>query len=429
MAHLGDTDAKEYFGWAHAPPAAGLGASKNEEMATMAKERSNASFPSREMTYFLDGGAEQTRYYELANTLISRDPQLMKERFFDLTGPENRAKTMEQVRRSNAVLNNIKDPKLAAAVRRQLAIYDKSYSMRSYVHRVIFKETIWAQGTKEQWSKYADDIEHMRIIGCFAMTELGHSSFLRGLETFAVFDKERQEFIINSASLTATKWWIGMAGEVATHTVALCNLVIDGKVKGLHWFLVPLRDQNTGELLPGITAGFVGARAGRHGLDNGWIQFTHARIPRENMLMKFAQVLPDGTYKALPNQALSYATLIGERLAAMEEIYASLAQVLTISVRYGAVRRQGEQNQQILDYQSHQFQLFPTLATLYGVLFTSKYVRWAPFVLPFFHTTPFLLITAKRLLPGQIFKMPSSRRETRKNTWPSPLITTPHPPA
>jgi hypothetical protein len=29
---------------------------------------------------------------ELANTLISRDPQLMKERFFDLTGPENRAK-------------------------------------------------------------------------------------------------------------------------------------------------------------------------------------------------------------------------------------------------------------------------------------------------------------------------------------------------
>lgn len=165
-----------------------------------------------------------------------------------------------------------------------------------------------------------------------------------------------------------------MAGEVATHTVALCNLVIDGKVKGLHWFVVPLRDGNTGELLPGVTAGYVGARAGRHGLDNGWIQFSHARVPRENMLMKFAQVLPDGTYKALPNQSLSYATLIGERLAAMEEMYASLSQVLTIAVRYGAVRRQGEQNQQILDYQSHQFQLFPNLATLYGVLFTSKCV-------------------------------------------------------
>jgi hypothetical protein len=63
MAHIGGGDAKEYFGWAHAPPSPSLGAAKNEEMATMAKERSNASFPSREMTYFLDGGAEQTQYY------------------------------------------------------------------------------------------------------------------------------------------------------------------------------------------------------------------------------------------------------------------------------------------------------------------------------------------------------------------------------
>lgn len=30
------------------------------------------------------------------------------------------------------------------------------------------------------------------IYGCFAMTELGHGSFLRGLETTAHFDKETQ---------------------------------------------------------------------------------------------------------------------------------------------------------------------------------------------------------------------------------------------
>lgn len=28
-------------------------------------------------------------------------------------------------------------------------------------------------------------------------------------------------------------------------------------------------------------------------LDNGWIQFTQARIPLENMLMKWAQLSPD----------------------------------------------------------------------------------------------------------------------------------------
>ncbi len=46
------------------------------------------------------------------------------------------------------------------------------------------------------------------------MTEMGHSSFLRGLETTATFDKKTQEFVINTPTLTATKWWIGMAGEV-----------------------------------------------------------------------------------------------------------------------------------------------------------------------------------------------------------------------
>jgi hypothetical protein len=50
------------------------------------------------------------------------------------------------------------------------------------------------------------------------MTELGYSSFLRGCETYAIYDKSREEFIINSASILATKWWIGMAGDVRSPT-------------------------------------------------------------------------------------------------------------------------------------------------------------------------------------------------------------------
>jgi acyl-CoA oxidase len=48
--------------------------------------------------------------------------------------------------------------------------------------------------------------------------KLGVSSFLRGLETTATYDKASDEFVIHSPTLTATKWWIGMAGETATHT-------------------------------------------------------------------------------------------------------------------------------------------------------------------------------------------------------------------
>lgn len=49
-------------------------------------------------------------------------------------------------------------------------------------------------------------------------TELGHSSNLRGLETTSTYDRATNEFVIHSPTLTATKWWIGMSGETATHT-------------------------------------------------------------------------------------------------------------------------------------------------------------------------------------------------------------------
>ena len=51
------------------------------------------------------------------------------------------------------------------------------------------------------------------------MTELGHSSHLRGLETTATFDAKAREFIVDSPTLTAMKVFIGGAAHTATHTV------------------------------------------------------------------------------------------------------------------------------------------------------------------------------------------------------------------
>lgn len=72
-----------------------------------------------------------------------------------------------------------------------------------------------------------------------------------------------------------------------TKQVALCQLYVNGSHKGLHWFIVPLRSRETGELLPGVSTGHLGPKSvsffcllrceihlfqGRPGLDNGWIQ-------------------------------------------------------------------------------------------------------------------------------------------------------------
>lgn len=37
-------------------------------------------------------------------------------------------------------------------------------------------------------------------------TELGHGTFLRGLETKATYDEKTQEFILETPTLSAFKW-------------------------------------------------------------------------------------------------------------------------------------------------------------------------------------------------------------------------------
>jgi acyl-CoA oxidase len=188
---------------------------------------------------------------------------------------------------------------------------------------------------------------------------------LRGAETTATYDEQHDEFIIHSPTLTATKVWIGMAGETATHTVALCNTIVQGKACGLNWFIVPMRHPDTGHTLPGVTCGDMGAKAGRHGLDNGWIQFTHVRVPHKYMLSKWASVSTSGVFTSSPNASLAYAALIYERLASVSMVAYIGAQATTIAVRYSCVRRQGAQDQQIMDYQSQYLRIMPAVASSY----------------------------------------------------------------
>lgn len=43
---------------------------------------------------------------------------------------------------------------------------------------------------------------------------------------------------------------------------------------------------------PGVTVGDIGPKFGYFGMDNGFLQLDHVRIPRDQMLMKYSQVCP-----------------------------------------------------------------------------------------------------------------------------------------
>lgn len=69
-----------------------------------------------------------------------------------------------------------------------------------------------------------------------------------------------------------------------------------GKNYGVHPFLVQVRDIKTRKPLPGITVGDNGPKVGFSVKDNGFVRFNHVRIPRENMLMRYAKVSKTGIF-------------------------------------------------------------------------------------------------------------------------------------
>jgi acyl-CoA oxidase len=117
---------------------------------------------------------------------------------------------------------------------------------------------------------------------------LGHGSNVRGILTTAHFDKDTNEFVINTPNDLAMKFWIGGAGKSATMASVFAQLYIDGSSQGPHVFLVPLRDKRTMKPYPGIVIGDCGKKMSLDAIDNGFIIFNNYRIPRDNLLDRFS---------------------------------------------------------------------------------------------------------------------------------------------
>lgn len=73
----------------------------------------------------------------------------------------------------------------------------------------MFLDAIDVWSTPEQKAYWNTFMKENTVLGSYVQTELGHGTYLRGLETTATYDKRTQEFIIDSPTLTATKYWPG----------------------------------------------------------------------------------------------------------------------------------------------------------------------------------------------------------------------------
>ncbi|KAI3995722.1 hypothetical protein MKX01_035653 [Papaver californicum] len=132
-----------------------------------------------------------------------------------------------------------------------IGIYDHSLAIKVGVHFFLWGGAIQFFGTKRHHDKWLKDTENYVVKGCFAMTELGHGSNVRGIETITTYDKNAGEFVINTPCESAQKYWIGGLANHATHTAAFSQLYIDGVNQGVHAFIVQVRDAD-GNVCPNI---------------------------------------------------------------------------------------------------------------------------------------------------------------------------------
>ncbi|WP_433585691.1 acyl-CoA dehydrogenase family protein [Microbacterium hydrocarbonoxydans] len=259
----------------------------------------------------------------------------------------------------------------------ELVVADPSLQIKSGVQWGLFGSAVLQLGTAEHHDRWLPGIMSLEIPGAFAMTEIGHGSDVASVGTTATYDPATEEFVIHTPFRAATKEYLGNAALHGVAATVFAQLITNGVNHGVHCFYVPLRGED-GADLPGIRREDDGLKGGLNGIDNGRLSFDHVRIPRTNLLNRYGDVAPDGTYTSpIDSPGRRFFTMLGTLVQGRVSLdgAASWASALglKIAITYATERRQfgGADGQEVvlLDYGKHQRRLLPRLATTYAQIF------------------------------------------------------------
>ncbi|MDH3746192.1 MAG: acyl-CoA dehydrogenase family protein [Acidobacteriota bacterium] len=350
-------------------------------------EEPGPAFDVAAMTRLLDG-----EYEEIRNRMreLLRQPEFRYE--YGLDRAAYRERVLEWARRLAAEgIGALSYPEAQGgagdmlsfiAAFETLATHDGSLLVKCGVQFGLFGGSILQLGTQRHHEQYLRVVGSLELPGGFAMTETGHGSNVYDLRTTARFDRGTGEFVIDTPDDAARKDYIGNAALHGKLMTVFAQLEIDGEGYGVHAFLVPVRGDD-GRVLPGVRIEDCGEKLGLNGVDNGRLWFDGVRVPRENLLNRFAEVSVDGGYSspiASPSKRFftMLGTLVGGRVSVALGAHSAAKSALTIAVRYATRRRQfgpaGAPETVLLDYLTHQRRLLPRLATTYALDFALKHL-------------------------------------------------------
>lgn len=102
------------------------------------------------------------------------------------------------------------------------------------------------------------------------------------------------------------------------------------------------------------------------------------RVPRFNMLSKYAEVDEKGNFTQKGDLKILYTVMQSIRILIIRMAFKNLSKGLCIAIRYAICRTQfkdkagSDQERPIMDYQTHQFKLIPLLAQCYAFFFVHR---------------------------------------------------------
>jgi acyl-CoA oxidase len=258
-----------------------------------------------------------------------------------------------------------------------------SLATKFTVHFNLFGGTIVGLGSKEHEKLY-EQIDSLKIVGCFCLTEVGYGNNAVEMETTATWDEEKKLFVINTPTINSQKFWITNGAYHANYSVVFAQTIIKGVNEGINVFIVRLRDDEM-KLCEGVAIDDMGCKLGMNGVDNARIILRNIEVPRGNMLNRLSNVDESGKFTSkITNKRQRFLAasnrLLSGRLCIASMGIAGTKLTLLITSKYAQERlsngKTGKSDTAISTYQLFQNQLVPLIARTIvlnmGLLHTRK---------------------------------------------------------
>ena len=275
------------------------------------------------------------------------------------------------------------DPRRLFALHEWISLVDGVACTVLSIHYCLCLGSILIHGDdRPALRAFVAELERMDSVGVFLATELGYGNGVGNLETRAVYDPARREFVLTSPSAQSSKFMPNTGHPVPKLAVVMARLIVGNDDHGVFPFVVRLRGRD-GAPCRGVSIARLTEKPG-YALDNAVTRFDAVRVPKDHLLAGHDSVLhDDGRFESrFPSHRQRFLVAMDRvqtgRVCFTSAAASSLRAATWIAVRYTSQRlalAPGKQRIPILRFRNVQRDVFGALATAYALSFAVRYLQ------------------------------------------------------